>query len=336
MLCCTTGQIVLTPPGNTNMMRAGKLYNSHCKLLNANSRIVVAWKGDRKKIPSGSSGCIPTEAWETLHSDRYTHPRSQSKSQGSTQQHKQQQRQSVKAKVTVKAPEDDSGSESSSDTGEEAEATSSAEYEVEWLLESRPATNATTGCKRDSSSGGSSSSSASASASASASSIDSGERREFLVRWKGYGDEEDSWEPEVHLDCCKHLIERYDRRQAELQQQGTDEAVLLRPCRSYRPPRPRDRVMYLLKVFADDAAPAQWIRGTVLSVPHAYPMWPRVQLDLDGEIVQVMMTARNYRGCDTEEGCWRFVDAAAPAAAVADAARGARATATAVVGNGKF
>lgn len=294
------------------MMRAGKLYNGHCKLLNANSRIVVAWKGDRKKIPSGSSGCIPTEAWETLHSDRYTHPRRQSQSKSrnqsksNCQQQKQQQRQSVmiKAKVKAKAPDDDSGSEStySSDTGEEAEAASSTKYEVEWLLESRAVTNATTGRERDSSSN---------------SRIDNDSRREFLVRWKGYGDEEDSWEPEEHLDCCKHLIERYDKRHAELRLQGTDEAVLLRPCRSYRPPRARDRVMYLFKVSADDAAPLQWIRGTVLSVPHNYPIWPRVQLDLDGEIVHVRMTARNYKGCATEAGCWRFVDAASPGSATA-------------------
>ena len=37
-------EIVLMPPNNTNLMRAGTLYESHCKLLNANSRIVVAWK----------------------------------------------------------------------------------------------------------------------------------------------------------------------------------------------------------------------------------------------------------------------------------------------------
>jgi hypothetical protein len=37
-------EIVLMPPANTNMMRAARLYKSHCKLINANSRIVVAWK----------------------------------------------------------------------------------------------------------------------------------------------------------------------------------------------------------------------------------------------------------------------------------------------------
>ena len=37
-------EVVLVPPGNTNLMRAGGLYESHCKLLNANTRIVVAWK----------------------------------------------------------------------------------------------------------------------------------------------------------------------------------------------------------------------------------------------------------------------------------------------------
>eukprot|EP01043_Picozoa_sp_COSAG02_P013973 COSAG02_NODE_567_length_20212_cov_18.927460_7_plen_219_part_00 len=37
-------EIVLAPPHNTNLMRAGTLYESHCKLINANTRIVVAWK----------------------------------------------------------------------------------------------------------------------------------------------------------------------------------------------------------------------------------------------------------------------------------------------------
>ena len=37
-------EIVLTPPHNTNLMRAGTLYEPHCKLINANTRIVVAWK----------------------------------------------------------------------------------------------------------------------------------------------------------------------------------------------------------------------------------------------------------------------------------------------------
>lgn len=37
-------EIVLSPPNNTNLMRAAKLYGPHCKLVNANSRIVVAWK----------------------------------------------------------------------------------------------------------------------------------------------------------------------------------------------------------------------------------------------------------------------------------------------------
>lgn len=33
-----------------------------------------------------------------------------------------------------------------------------------------------------------------------------GNKREFLVKWKGYGEFENSWEPESNLTNCKTLL----------------------------------------------------------------------------------------------------------------------------------
>ncbi|KNE88802.1 hypothetical protein PSTG_17762, partial [Puccinia striiformis f. sp. tritici PST-78] len=39
-----------------------------------------------------------------------------------------------------------------------------------------------------------------------------GKKTEFLVSWKGFGPEEDSWEPEQNLQNCKELLEKFTRR----------------------------------------------------------------------------------------------------------------------------
>ena len=57
---CGQDEIVLQPPPETGLMRAGTLYSGPgCKLINNNTRIVVAWKGDAKDIPRGDQGCVP-------------------------------------------------------------------------------------------------------------------------------------------------------------------------------------------------------------------------------------------------------------------------------------
>ncbi|XP_008401395.1 chromodomain Y-like protein [Poecilia reticulata] len=63
-------------------------------------------------------------------------------------------------------------------------------------------------------------------------------RVEYLVRWRGYGSESDTWEPETHLSACMSYVHEFNRRHLER------DAALLRstrgpPCGAARPePRP--------------------------------------------------------------------------------------------------
>jgi hypothetical protein len=34
-------------------------------------------------------------------------------------------------------------------------------------------------------------------------------KREYLVKWKGYGPEHNSWEPEANLSNCQELLQKY-------------------------------------------------------------------------------------------------------------------------------
>ncbi|XP_026168914.1 chromodomain Y-like protein [Mastacembelus armatus] len=51
---------------------------------------------------------------------------------------------------------------------------------------------------------------------------------EYLVRWRGYGAEGDTWEPESHLSTCMIYVHEFNRKYAERQRDNT----LLRSTRS--------------------------------------------------------------------------------------------------------
>ncbi|KAJ8011137.1 hypothetical protein DPEC_G00055060 [Dallia pectoralis] len=53
-------------------------------------------------------------------------------------------------------------------------------------------------------------------------------KMEYLVRWRGYGYEGDTWEPEMHLSACTEFIHQYNSQHGEKQRDGT----LLRSTRS--------------------------------------------------------------------------------------------------------
>ncbi|XP_061776579.1 chromodomain Y-like protein isoform X1 [Nerophis ophidion] len=54
-------------------------------------------------------------------------------------------------------------------------------------------------------------------------------RVEYLVRWRGYGSEGDTWEPESHLSTCMVYVHEFNRQQVQRQRNTT----LLRSTRSY-------------------------------------------------------------------------------------------------------
>uniref|UniRef100_A0A3Q2VAT9 Chromodomain protein, Y-like n=1 Tax=Haplochromis burtoni TaxID=8153 RepID=A0A3Q2VAT9_HAPBU len=53
-------------------------------------------------------------------------------------------------------------------------------------------------------------------------------RVEYLVRWRGYGAEGDTWEPESHLSTCMAYVHQFNRQHAERHRDG----ALLRSTRS--------------------------------------------------------------------------------------------------------
>uniref|UniRef100_A0A087Y2X7 Chromodomain Y-linked 1 n=1 Tax=Poecilia formosa TaxID=48698 RepID=A0A087Y2X7_POEFO len=57
-------------------------------------------------------------------------------------------------------------------------------------------------------------------------------RVEYLVRWRGYGSESDTWEPETHLSACMSYVHEFNRRHLE-----RDAALLRSTPNSFGPTR---------------------------------------------------------------------------------------------------
>ncbi|CAL8277760.1 unnamed protein product [Lota lota] len=64
-------------------------------------------------------------------------------------------------------------------------------------------------------------------------------KTEYLVRWRGYGTEEDTWEPETHLSACLVYIQEFNRQQLANQK----DSPLLRSTRTI--PHPATDSVYM-------------------------------------------------------------------------------------------
>ncbi|XP_054620655.1 chromodomain Y-like protein isoform X2 [Dunckerocampus dactyliophorus] len=124
-------------------------------------------------------------------------------------------------------------------------------------------------------------------------------RVEYLVRWRGYGSEGDTWEPESHLSTCMVYVHDFNRQQVQRQRDGT----LLRSTRSYlcssarRPPcGPPPDLSQLLTTGTDQTLEGQTATvlnnlshssASLMSVPPVGPA--RRNLDLAKSGIKILV-----------------------------------------------
>ena len=315
-------EIVLQPPPKTGLMRAGTLYSgSGCKLINNNTRIVVAWKGDAKDIPRGDQGCVPfvraaaQPGGQEFGSDDEDEPETKGrrrarwgrvpspltdeddetrsgKLHGSRCWNLGLGFSTIPAAITLRTGEGSSAGDGlPGRRSRVASAVVPAEkYRVEWLLDVRSAGRSGAGH-------------------ATCDSEVAVARREFLVRWAGYGAEDATWEPEESLlqDGCRQLVADFDARLLE-RGRLPDEKLLQQapsPTPPPRLPRTGDRIAYRLNPGCGSTG-FEWIRGTIIRGGTAkWPQWAQTLLDPDGDEVQLNFSEDNYHHNTTpDQGCW--------------------------------
>ncbi|XP_061588682.1 chromodomain Y-like protein [Cololabis saira] len=137
---------------------------------------------------------------------------------------------------------------------------------------------------------------------------------EYLVRWRGYGSDGDTWEPETHLSTCLNYVHEFNRQYAERQRDCT----LLRSTRGHhhshghRPPAPSlsgditrggssacDQVKTLLSQLpSPQSGPTGTFSSSVMSL--AGPARHSVDLSKSGIKILVPKSPMNSRP-DSEE-----------------------------------
>ncbi|XP_031144601.2 chromodomain Y-like protein isoform X1 [Sander lucioperca] len=130
---------------------------------------------------------------------------------------------------------------------------------------------------------------------------------EYLVRWRGYGAEGDTWEPESHLSTCTVYVHDFNRQQAERQR----DATLLRSTRHcspahrapYRPPPPRSDVIGDALGQALLSPPLLGLRNSQQpSVMSASPSPGRRSMDLSKTGIKILVPRSPLSGRrDSEE-----------------------------------